>query len=221
VIRQGCFEGGFLVIKVRDRQVTEEKILRASLAEFGEFGYSGARVDRIADRADVNKAMIYYYFKNKEVLYERVLKDTTTMIFNRLKEASSASDDPVEILKALLVNYMTTLDSIDRHVIKTLLRELASGGDFFRKVAMPNLIFPMIAIVESLYAEGVRQKKFKPLNPYYSFIQLVGGILFFNMIKLPVEGTNLQDKLYSGDYIESFRGNYFNIVLTGLLEKEV
>lgn len=206
--------------KIRDKVVTEEKILKASLEEFGEFGYSGARVDRIAERADVNKAMIYYYFENKEVLYERVLKDTTTMIFNRLKEASSESEDPVVILKSLLGNYMSLLDSIDRNIIKTILRELASGGEFFRRIAMPNLVFPMISIAESLFAEGYKQKKFKQLNPYYSFLQLVGGILFFNMIKIPVEGTHLQEKLFSGDYLEEFRKNYLTIALKGILETE-
>jgi len=206
--------------KTRDRQATEEKILKSALAEFGEYGFSGARVDRIAERAEINKAMIYYYFKNKEVLYERILRNTTTMIFNRLKDASSGSDDPVEIVKSLLTNYMSIIDTIDRNVIKTLLRELASGGKFFRKIAMPNLIFPMISIVESVFNEGVKRKRFKPLNPYYSFLQMVGGILFFNMIKIPVEGTYLEERIFAGDYLERFRENYMTIVLNGIIDRE-
>lgn len=206
--------------KTRDKLVTEEKILKASLEEFGEFGYSGARVDRIAERADVNKAMIYYYFENKEVLYERILRDNTTMIFSRLKEASEGLKDPVVVLKTLLENYISVIDSLDRNVIKTILRELASGGEYFRRVAMPNLVFPMVAIAENLFAEGARQKKFKQLNPYYSFIQLVGGILFFNMIRIPVEGSALQDVLLKEGYLDEFRENYLNIVMNGLLEKE-
>jgi len=206
--------------KTRDRQATEEKILKSALAEFGEYGFSGARVDRIAERAEINKAMIYYYFKNKEVLYERILRNTTTMIFNRLKDASSGSDDPVEIVKSLLTNYMSIIDTIDRNVIKTLLRELASGGEFFRKIAMPNLIFPMISIVESVFNEGVKRKRFKPLNPYYSFLQMVGGILFFNMIKIPVEGTYLEERIFAGDYLERFRENYMTIVLNGIIDRE-
>lgn len=208
------------MLKTRDRQVTEEKILTAALAEFGEFGLSGARVDRIADRAEVNKAMIYYYFKNKEELYERILRNTTGMIFTKLKERLPESGDPVESLKSVVSGYMELIDSIDRNVIKTILRELASGGEYFRKIAVPNLVFPMLTIVESLYASGYGQGKFKELNPHYTFFQLVGGILFFNMIKIPVEGTLLQEKLFGSNYLEEFMKNYFTIMLDGILNKE-
>lgn len=208
------------MIKPRDSRVTEERILKAALEEFGESGLSGARVDRIAERAGVNKAMIYYHFSSKEVLYERVIKNNTSMIFTRLKEAASESDDPVAKLQSLLTNYMSTIDSIDRNVIKTILRELASGGKFFIKIALPNLIFPMMSIAETLFTEGLKQKKFKSLNPYYSFMQMVGGILFFNMIKIPLEDSPLKERFFSGNYLEEFRKNYLAIALTGILEKE-
>ncbi len=206
--------------KNRDKLVTEEKILKASLEEFGEFGYSGARVDRIAERAGVNKAMIYYYFENKEVLYERVIRENTAMIFNRLSGVVSISDDPVVVLRSLLDNYITLVDSLDRNVVKTMLRELASGGDFFRKIAIPTLVLPMVQLIESLFGRGAGSGQFKSLDPYYTFIQLVGGILFFNMVRMPMQGTFLEEKLFSGNYLESFRENYLTIVLHGLLERE-
>lgn len=208
------------MLKTRDKQVTEEKILNAALAEFGEFGLSGARVDRIAERAEVNKAMIYYYFNNKEELYERILRNTTGMIFAKLRERLSVSGDPVESLKSVVAGYMEVIDSIDRNVIKTILRELASGGEYFRRIAVPNLVFPMLTIVESLYANGFDQGRFRELNPYYTFFQLVGGILFFNMIKIPVEGTPLQEKLFGSNYLEEFMKNYFTIMFGGILNKE-
>ena len=62
-------------------QSTEEKIIASALAEFAEHGYEGARVDRIADRAGVNKAMIYYHYKGKENLYEKIIRDTAEGIY--------------------------------------------------------------------------------------------------------------------------------------------
>ncbi|MGJ3243328.1 MAG: TetR/AcrR family transcriptional regulator [Opitutales bacterium] len=53
---------------------TPEKILSAALQEFARSGYSGARVDRIGNRAGVNKQLIYYYFKNKSGLYREVFR---------------------------------------------------------------------------------------------------------------------------------------------------
>src|SRR5208337_1107158 len=48
-------------------------ILEAAVAEFAEYGVAGARTDAIARAAHVNKALLYYYFKDKEALYEAVL----------------------------------------------------------------------------------------------------------------------------------------------------
>lgn len=60
-------------------KATPEKIVSAALQEFTRSGYSGARVERIARRAGVNKQLIYYYFRNKRGLYgevfERVRED--------------------------------------------------------------------------------------------------------------------------------------------------
>src|SRR5438445_9080941 len=57
-------------------------ILRAAVQEFAEHGIAGARTDAIARAAHVNKALLYYYFKDKETLYGAVLDD----VFSRLKE---------------------------------------------------------------------------------------------------------------------------------------
>src|ERR1022692_4744369 len=48
-------------------------ILKAAMAEFAEYGIAGARTDAIARAAHVNKALLYYYFKDKDSLYGAVL----------------------------------------------------------------------------------------------------------------------------------------------------
>ncbi|HEY1622656.1 MAG TPA: TetR/AcrR family transcriptional regulator [Streptosporangiaceae bacterium] len=53
---------------------SSNRILEAAIAEFGAYGFAGARVNRIADLAGVNKQLIYYYFQNKSGLYEAALK---------------------------------------------------------------------------------------------------------------------------------------------------
>jgi len=53
---------------------SRHRILDAARAEFSEKGFDGARVDSIAQRADVNKALIYYYFKSKDELLQELLR---------------------------------------------------------------------------------------------------------------------------------------------------
>jgi AcrR family transcriptional regulator len=58
----------------KSEQDSREKILAAARCEFAENGFDGARVDRIAQRAKVNKALIYYYFKSKDELLQELLR---------------------------------------------------------------------------------------------------------------------------------------------------
>ena len=61
------------VVRKRDRQATELRILEAALSEFLEHGRAGARIDRIANAAGVNKANIYHYFGSKDGLLDALL----------------------------------------------------------------------------------------------------------------------------------------------------
>ncbi len=58
--------------RTRDRNRTRSKIVGAARAEFAAKGYSGARMEQIAERAGVNKELIYHYFRGKESLFEEV-----------------------------------------------------------------------------------------------------------------------------------------------------
>ena len=57
-----------------DQQNTKLRILEAAEGEFSEKGFDGARVDEIARRAGVNKALLYYYFTNKKNIFEELVK---------------------------------------------------------------------------------------------------------------------------------------------------
>lgn len=57
----------------RRPQESRAAILEAAVAEFANEGIAGARTDAIARAAKVNKALLYYYFKDKEALYGAVL----------------------------------------------------------------------------------------------------------------------------------------------------
>ena len=106
---------------------TQEKILTAATEEFAASGASGARVDRIARKAGVNKAMIYYYFRSKDGLYRAVI---STYLDRASKMITGAIDQSLEIEDFLL----SISDTYARifHLAgpfrSILLRELA-GGD--------------------------------------------------------------------------------------------
>ncbi len=80
---------------VRHPARTRERILGAALREFSDKGFAGARVDRIARRARVNKRMLYHYFGNKESLFREIL---ARKVRERTAWAVTAPDDAAESL---------------------------------------------------------------------------------------------------------------------------
>lgn len=66
--------------KTRDPERTKAKILQAAFREFLEHGRAGARIDRIADDAGVNKANIYHYFDSKDGLMDALLSQQLTQV---------------------------------------------------------------------------------------------------------------------------------------------
>ena len=63
---------------------TRSRILTTAAEEFGARGFAATTVDRIARRARVNKAMIYYHFPNKRALYTTIVREHFTPIVEKL-----------------------------------------------------------------------------------------------------------------------------------------
>ena len=85
--------GGGLTARNPDR--TRERILSAASKEFAARGFAGARVDAIAQRAAINKRMLYHYFGDKEGLFKAVLR---RKVAERRAWGENLSSDPAERL---------------------------------------------------------------------------------------------------------------------------
>ena len=78
------------------------KVLHAAAAVFAEEGFAGARVDTIAERAGVNKAMVYYHVGDKACLYEAVLSETLDRAREALDTALAKPSSPEERFRAFV-----------------------------------------------------------------------------------------------------------------------
>jgi TetR/AcrR family transcriptional regulator len=103
---------------------TRQKIVEAAREEFAKHGLDGARVDRIAKCASVNKAMLYYHFRSKENLYEAVIKDFFSIIGGRIHQQIINATSMEEAL-AGLANVHASVMAEFPNVRPIMLRELA------------------------------------------------------------------------------------------------
>lgn len=89
---------------IKNAELTKKKIMSAAKKEFAAHGFDGARVDVIAQRAHVNKQLIYYYFKNKDYLFVESLKEcfaTLRKVENAVNlEENSAFDAILKLARA-------------------------------------------------------------------------------------------------------------------------
>src|SRR5258708_19616166 len=83
-----------------------DRIFQQALKEFSKNGFAGARVDRIAKRARVNKQLIYYYFESKENLF-RVVIESVWEPSQAIRQAPTEAGDALLYCSEFYSNYPT------------------------------------------------------------------------------------------------------------------
>jgi TetR/AcrR family transcriptional regulator len=143
---------------------TKNRILQAAKREFARFGLAGARVDRIAASAGVNKAMIYYHFSSKEKLYHAVFDYHFQQIATMLKErlAVPASAEGRLEAAAEFYTYMFTLMEDFRAL---MLRELAEpSGELLDPMAERIRESGIPQIIVNTLSDEINEGRFRDVD---------------------------------------------------------
>lgn len=152
------------------------RILAAAAEVFASSGFTGARVDDIAERAGINKALIYYHVGDKERLYATVLTEIVDRGFVSLQEATGKADTPAEKLQCVL-DTLAELGASNPHLAPIMLREIASGG-----ATLPDEMLARMArvfrVVQDVLAQGVAEGVFRETDPLLTHVSLVGSMMF-------------------------------------------
>ncbi len=121
-----------LSFKARNPEETKERILLSAIEEFSEFGFLGARVERIAQRSDVTMRMLYHYFKSKKYLYAVVLEHVFQTIEISQDSLTLDTEDPHQRIKALVAFFFHQLVSNPTYVKLFLGQNFLEGGHLER-----------------------------------------------------------------------------------------
>src|SRR6056297_344791 len=112
---------------------TKHRILHTAESHFAEKGFHGARVDEIAKDAGVNKAMIYYYFENKQHLLDHLLQhfiqESMDLLMNSLKEDSGYDAEKLaslDMFDSFFDEYLAYLEN-KKPILKILLTQAIRG----------------------------------------------------------------------------------------------
>src|SRR6476660_5387190 len=176
---------------------TRAASLKAALEEFAHEGVTGARTDEIARRAGVNKALLYYYFKDKEGLYAAALEQVFSGLHERVATVLERADLPPR--ERLLLYARTHFDYIASAPVypRLVQREfMRSAGRSLTPAAsriMERHGKPLYSRLEKLIEEGISAGDFRKVDPVQTVTSIIGTIVFY-FISMPA-----QQIMHAGD----------------------
>ena len=197
---------------------TRAAILKAALEEFSHEGVTGARTEEIARRAGVNKALLYYYFKDKETLYGEAID----FAFGQLSEHMMAVLDQDLAPKEKVLLYVGTYfdfvaghDSI-RNLIQVETIRAGHGSPHLKRVAK-RYFLPIYTRLGSVIREGVASGVFRPIEPLH-FIPSMVALVVFYFISAPVMKTVIGFDPLSPERLAERRSAVLDFISAALFE---
>jgi TetR/AcrR family transcriptional regulator len=156
---------------------TAGRILAAAEEAFAAHGLAGARTERIAARAGVNRALLYYYFGSKRNLYRAVLRHLLGQLGHLIVPAESASASARERLVAFIEGYFDFLASQPNYPRLIQREVMESGGelDWIMRDYYRPLLRRIIAIIKS----GIRQGELRRVDPRQAAFSIMGATVSY------------------------------------------
>ena len=156
---------------------SQAAIFTAAAHEFARHGYDAAGVDRIAAKAHLNKAMLYYHYGSKQRLYVEVLRDMFRAVGTRARaiaDGPGAAEDKLDAWILTIVEEAAARPWFP----PIMLRELASGAAHIdtETFGMMNAVY---AAVRDVILQGQREGAFHEVDPLLTYLTILPAILIF------------------------------------------
>ena len=173
-----------VIMKKRRNQDKEKRqdILLAAESVFAERGFKGTTVREVAQRAGIHNSLIFYYFKNKSVLYEAVFESLFEQMEDLVQYSMNLDMDRLGIMKEIVFGVIDFL-ATHRNLTTILVRELMDNGPVARKTSQ-EYFRPVYHTVAEFLADGSREAIFRNVDPVH-FVQSTVAVVVFYFINEP------------------------------------
>jgi AcrR family transcriptional regulator len=164
----------------RDADRTQQEILRAAMTEFAGHGFGGARIEAIAERAGVNKKLIYYYFEGKDELFLAVLEQTYADIRAAERDLHLEAIEPLRAIESLVEftwkhylthpEFLALLNSENMH----------RAGHLKRSCRIRQMNSPLIEVLAQVLARGEQSGELRRgIDAMQLYISIAGLAYFY------------------------------------------
>ena len=157
---------------------TKEKIIEVAIECFGEYGYDGTSMRVIAEKSGVSKPAIYYYFPDKEHLFEGIFEYVMSKFSNMLINIQENNQDVISKLKEVILLRVKPLNQFN--VKRFISRLLTNGGKHMPNLDHQSFFQTHEKILLSIIQQGIDDGTFKSdINKKYLLYAIIGSTNLF------------------------------------------
>ncbi|MBN1504049.1 MAG: TetR/AcrR family transcriptional regulator, partial [Candidatus Eisenbacteria bacterium] len=183
---------------VQKGRARETQILQAATRVFLERGKDGATMREIAARAGVNQALLHYYFRSKDRLYETVFSRQVDEFFGPFAEVIPRTDDLRQFLERFVSNYIDRLvahPELPGFMLWEIKQGGATAGKLIRRKVFRGLKHgtPLDPVIQKAVRDGV----IRPIDPANFILNLISMCVF------PVVGRPVIERILPGVRVTS------------------
>lgn len=173
----------------------EEEILNAAKDIFQQKGMAGARMQEIADKAKINKALLHYYYRSKQLLFEAVFKNAFNLLAPQIEKVLNDDTDLFEKIRNFTNNYVSFVIK-HPYLPNFVIQELNRNPEFIEKLrASEN--FPSTEKFKLQVVTAINEGKIRTIESEQLLINIIAMNIFpFIGEPLLMALTNVDKKKY-------------------------
>jgi TetR/AcrR family transcriptional regulator len=173
----------------RQPEQSRATILQAAIREFAQRGIAGARTEAIAHAAKVNKALLYYYFRDKETLYGAALDHAFGQMGQQLMQVLDRNLPPRDKVLTYVSAYFDYIAShkFNRDLVQMEMMRSGHGSPHLKRIAK-HYFQPLFLRLSQVIRDGIAAGEFRAINPL-QFVPSMVALVVFYFISAPVMKT--------------------------------
>ncbi len=154
----------------------KEQIINAAIELFAQKGFEGTSIRDLAAKADVNVAMVNYYFGSKEKLFEALVEMKASSARGRLEEVLHDKNlTAIQKIDKVIDSYIERLFN-NRQFHRVIYQELILNQRETLQQIITEVLYPNTIIIKQIIEEGIKKKEFKKVDADLTIASLVGTI---------------------------------------------
>lgn len=166
---------------------TEQKILNAAKDVFQHKGLTGARMQEIADKAGINKALLHYYYRSKDKLFEKVFEMAFSLFIPRVKEMMGSDRPIMEKIAFFVDNYLELLNK-HPYIPGFIISELNRNPQILVNIIEKNIQIKQNRLIELLddqIQKEVKEGIIKPISAKNLMTNVI-SLCIFPVVARPI-----------------------------------